>query len=219
MENRHGISQETIKRMIIYLRYLEIQRNKGINTISSKDVTSFLNVPPAQFRKDLSFFGGFGKRGVGYDVDNLIRIIKEILGLNKRINAVLVGAGRLGTALIKYPGFSAINIDIIAAFENDPRKIGQSIKKVRIYNISDIKKFIKRHGVKVALLCVTSESAQSVADILADAGIKGILNFSPSVLILPEKIYVGNVDMASEIGNIVYHMEKNTSRKLKSCDQ
>jgi redox-sensing transcriptional repressor len=205
---KYGISQETIKRMIRYLRYLEIQKDKGIKIISSKDVTSFLNVPPAQFRKDLSFFGGFGKRGVGYDVDSLVLTIKEILGLNKRNSAVLVGAGRLGSALIKYPGFSDINIDIVAAFENDLKKIGQSLKKVKIYSMDGIKDFVIKNGIRVALLCVPAEAAQAVADMLSDAGIKGILNFSPAVLILPDDVYVGSVDMASEIGNIIYQMDK-----------
>ncbi|MBN1444500.1 MAG: redox-sensing transcriptional repressor Rex [Candidatus Omnitrophica bacterium] len=208
MEKKYGISQETIKRMIRYLRYLEIQKEKGVKIISSKDVTSFLNVPPAQFRKDLSFFGGFGKRGVGYDVHNLILKIKEILGLNKKNSAVLVGAGRLGSALIKYPGFSDINIDIVAAFENDEKKIGQSLKNVKIYSIDGIKEFTRKSRIRVALLCVPAEAAQAVADILVDAGIKGILNFSPAALILPGDVYVGNVDMASEIGNIIYHMDR-----------
>jgi len=97
-----------------------------------------LNVPPEQFRKDLSFFGGFGKRGVGYNVDKLLGIIREILGLNKKIRAVLVGAGRLGTALIQYPGFAEINIDVIAVFDNAPSKIGKSLKNSRIYHINDI---------------------------------------------------------------------------------
>ncbi len=145
MEEKYTISQETIKRMIRYLRYLEIQKDKGIKVISSKDVTSFLNVPPAQFRKDLSFFGEFGKRGVGYDVDSLILTIKEILGLNKRNSAVLVGAGRLGSALIKYPGFSDINIDIVAAFENDSKKIGQSLKNIKIYSIEGIRDFVRKN--------------------------------------------------------------------------
>jgi redox-sensing transcriptional repressor len=212
MSTKHNISSETIKRMITYLRYLDIQKNKGVNIISSKDVTSFLNVPPEQFRKDLSFFGGFGKRGVGYNVDKLLEVIKGIIGLNEKINAVLVGAGKLGAALIQYPGFSAINIDIIAAFDNDVDKIGRSLRNIKIYNVKNVGRFIKGNNVEVALLCVPAESAQFVADSLVHSGIKGILNFVPISLILPDNICVGNVDMASEIGNIIYHMKsKNLS--------
>jgi len=212
MSTKHNISSETIKRMITYLRYLDIQKNKGVNIISSKDVTSFLNVPPEQFRKDLSFFGVFGKRGVGYNVDKLLEVIKGIIGLNEKINAVLVGAGKLGAALIQYPGFSAINIDIIAAFDNDVDKIGRSLRNIKIYNVKNVGRFIKGNNVEVALLCVPAESAQFVADSLVHSGIKGILNFVPISLILPDNICVGNVDMASEIGNIIYHMKsKNLS--------
>lgn len=204
---KKSISPETIKRMIIYLRYLEIQKNKGIRIISSRDATSYLKVPPEQFRKDLSFFGGFGKRGVGYDVEKLLHTIKEILGLDRKTRAVLVGAGRLGAALIQYPGFSDINMDIIAAFDNDSGKIGKRFKNVKVHNIQNIKSFIKRTRVKIALLCVPADSAQSVADSLVRSGIKGILNFAPVALAVQSDIYVGNVDMASELGNVVYHMK------------
>ena len=204
---KYSISPETIKRMITYLRYLEIQKKKGIRIISSKDVTSYLNVPPEQFRKDLSFFGGFGKRGVGYEVERLIKTIKKILGLDRKTRAILAGAGRLGAALIQYPGFSGINMDIIAAFDNDTGKIGKQLKSTRIYDIRNIGSFIRKSRVRVAFLCVPADSAQSVADSLVRAGIKGILNFAPVALVLPAGVYVGNVDMASEIGNVVYHMK------------
>lgn len=202
-----NISPETIKRMITYLRYLEMQKVKKVRIISSKDVTSFLNVPPEQFRKDLSFFGGFGKRGVGYDVEKLLKVIRGILGLDKKTRTVLAGAGRLGAALIQYPGFSGINLDIIAAFDNDAGKIGKKLKNTIILDILDIGRFIRKKKVKVAILCVPAGSAQGVADALVQAGVKGILNFAPVALVLPADVYVGNVDMASEIGNVVYHMK------------
>ncbi len=207
MAKKNSISQETIKRMITYLRYLEAQKKKGVRIISSKDVTSFLNVPPEQFRKDLSFFGGFGKRGVGYDVNNLLETIKKILGLDKTIRAVLAGAGRLGAALIQYPGFSGINIDIIAAFDNDSAKIGKTLKNTKIRDIKKIGDYTRKNRVRVALLCVPADAAQSVADVLVRSGVKGILNFAPVRLILTADVYAGNVDMASELGNVVYHMK------------
>ncbi|MDD3726638.1 MAG: redox-sensing transcriptional repressor Rex [Candidatus Ratteibacteria bacterium] len=208
MVKKQNIPTETIKRMIAYLRYLERVKDKGVKIISSRDITLLLNIPPAQFRKDLSFFGEFGKRGVGYNVENLIDTIKKLLGLNKKIKVIVVGAGRLGTALIQYPGFSEINIEIIGAFDINPQKVGQSIKGINIYNIKDIKKFITKNNIKIAILCVPADAAQSVADLLIEAKIKSILNFAPVVLILPEGINIANVDMAGEIGSIIYRMKE-----------
>jgi redox-sensing transcriptional repressor len=207
---KKNIPVETIKRTVTYLRYLEREKQKGVRIISSRDITSFLNIPPAQFRKDLSFFGEFGKRGVGYNVETLIKTLKELLGLDKKVKAIVVGAGRLGTALVQYPGFLEINVEIVGAFDNDIRKIGQSIKGVYIYNIKDVEKFIMKNRVKVALLCVPADSAQFVANTLVEAGIKSILNFAPVVLILPEGINIANVDMASEIGSIIYRMKETS---------
>ncbi|MCM8777346.1 MAG: redox-sensing transcriptional repressor Rex [Candidatus Omnitrophica bacterium] len=208
MAKKHNIPVETIKRTITYIRYLEREKQKGVKIISSRDITSLLNIPPAQFRKDLSFFGEFGKRGVGYNVDILIETLKQLLGLDRKVKAIVVGAGRLGTALVQYPGFLEINVEIIGAFDNDSKKIGQSIKGIDIYDIKNIKKFIIKNNVKIALLCVPSDSAQIVANILIEAGIKSILNFAPVVLILPEGINIANVDMASEIGSIIYRMKE-----------
>lgn len=208
MTKKNNIPVETIRRTITYLRYLEKEKQKGIKIISSRDITSLLNIPPSQFRKDLSFFGEFGKRGVGYNVETLIKTLRELLGLDKKVKAIVVGAGRLGTALIQYPGFSEINVEIIGAFDNDIKKIGRSIKGIEIKNIKDIKKFIVQNNIKIALLCVPANSAQSVANTLIDAGIKSILNFAPVVLFLPEHINIANVDMASEIGNIIYRMKE-----------
>jgi len=205
---KNNIPIETIKRTVTYLRYLEREKQKGVRIISSRNITYLLNIPPAQFRKDLSFFGEFGKRGVGYNVEILITTLKELLGLDKKIKAIVVGAGRLGTALVQYPGFLEINVEIVGAFDNDIRKIGRSIKGIYIYNIKDVKKFIMKNKVKIALLCVPADSAQSVANTLVEAGIKSILNFAPVVLILPEGINIANVDMASEIGSIIYRMKE-----------
>jgi len=207
---KNNIPVETIKRTVTYLRYLEREQQKGVRIISSRDITSFLNIPPAQFRKDLSFFGEFGKRGVGYNVETLIKTLKELLGLDKKVKAIVVGAGRLGTALVQYPGFIEINVEIVGAFDNDVRKIGQSIKGIYIYNIKDVGRFIMKNRVKVALLCVPADSAQSLANTLVEAGIKSILNFAPVVLILPEGINIAHVDMASEIGSIIYRMKETS---------
>jgi len=209
MVKKRNISTETIKRMVAYLRCLEQEKKKDVRIISSKDITSLLSIPPAQFRKDLSFFGEFGKRGVGYNVDTLIDTLKELLGLDKKIKAIVIGAGRLGTALVQYPGFLEINVEIMGVFDNDISKIGGSIKGIRVYSIKDVKKFIINKKISIALLCVPAGAAPLAANTLVEGGIKGILNFAPVALILPDNINIANVDMASEIGSIIYRMKEN----------
>lgn len=201
---KEQISPETIKRLAIYLRYLELLYEKGVRIISSAHITQALNIPSTQFRKDLSFFGEFGKRGVGYEVGKLIKVIKKIIGIEKKVKVALVGAGRLGTALIGYPGFIGLNIEIACAFDRDPAKIGKNVKGITIRDISEIYKCVKEKNIKIALICVPASQAQNVCDMLVEAGIKGILNFAPVKLVVDGCVFVSNVDMASEICNLIY---------------
>ena len=207
MEKKRNISNETIKRMIVYLRYLDMLKKKGVKVFSSTDITSLLNIQPSQFLKDLSFFGVFGKRGVGYNVDDLYKAIRIILGVNKEKEVALVGVGKLGSALMQYSGFLKINVTIVACFDKNPNKVGTIIEGKKIYDINDANKVIKKLGIKIALLCVPVEEAQKTAEHIVSLGIKGILNFAPTTLVLPNYVYVSNVDMASELGNIIYYLQ------------
>ncbi len=208
MLKEKNISSETIKRLIIYLRYLDMLRKRKIKVISSENITSYLNVQPSQFRKDLSFFGEFGKRGVGYDVENLAGAIEKILGLEDEIDVILVGVGKLGAALVQYSGFKKINVRIAACFDKNPEKIGARVGSMVIEDIKNAGKIIKATGIRVAVICVPVEEAQPVAEHIVKLGIKGILNFTPTVLVLPGSVYVSNVDMASELGNLIYYLKK-----------
>ncbi|HNS33343.1 MAG TPA: redox-sensing transcriptional repressor Rex [bacterium] len=207
MGKEKNISTETIKRLIIYLRYLDTLNKNGIKIISSENITSLLNVQPSQFRKDLSFFGEFGKRGVGYNVDSLANSIRKILGVNREIDVVLIGVGKLGSALIQYTGFKKINVNIVSCFDKNPDKIGTMVENIRVEDIKNIGKTLKRTGIRIAILCVPVEEAQSVAKYIVGFGIKGILNFAPATLVLPAEVNVSNVDMASELGNIIYYLK------------
>jgi len=202
------ISSETIKRLAIYLRYLELLYKKGIRIISSLNISEALNIPSTQFRKDLSFFGEFGKRGVGYDVGKLIKVIKGIIGVDKKVKVIVVGCGKLGSALIGYPGFSDMNIEIVGAFDNNPEKIGKKIESILIRDISEIEEFIKNEKIEIALICVPKEHAQNIYDILVNAGIKGILNFAPVRIVATGCVSVSNFDMSSEICNLIYSLKK-----------
>ena len=201
------VSPETIKRLTVYLRHLEILRHQGVEIISSEEITSFLNIPPAQFRKDLSYFGEFGKRGVGYNIENLIKVIKKIIGVDRKNNVVVIGVGRLGSALIGYPGFSKLNINIVGAFDNNPQKIGKVVEGIKIMDIKELKKFVKKNNIKIAILSVPADVAQSVGELAVEAGIKGILNFAPTPLVLPSDVNIVNVDMASELANIIFALK------------
>jgi redox-sensing transcriptional repressor len=206
MGKKH-ISPETVKRIIVYCRYLEMFQKKGVKIISSKDVTVFLGINASQFRKDLSFFGEFGKRGVGYDVNNLLNSLKAIIGLEQKVQVIVVGVGKLGAALIGYPGFSKLNIEITAAFDKDFEKIGRKIENLEVLHIKKVESVVKKNNIKIAVLCVPAEEAQKVADLLVGAGIQSILNFAPTYLDLPKNIYLNNVDMASELGSLIFKLK------------
>ena len=202
--NKNSFSLETIRRLSLYLRNLKRLKEQDIYIISSDKLTKFLNVTPAQFRKDLSFFGGFGKRGVGYNVERLTEEIENILGVNKEWAIAIVGVGKLGMALLGFEGFSKFNIKVTFAFDIDKDKIGKARKGIKINHIRQIKDIIKENNIKVAIISTPPEAAQGVADQLASSGIKGILNFAPIVLKVPQTVSVSNVDMACELESLIF---------------
>jgi redox-sensing transcriptional repressor len=207
-------SPETIRRLSLYLRNLKRLKKKNIETISSDRLTQFLNVTPAQFRKDLSYFGEFGKRGVGYEVDRLIKELEIILGTNRQWKIVLVGVGKLGSALLGFPGFYSFNIKITCAFDQDKEKIGKVQSGVKIEDIKKLKDTIRKENIRIALVCTPPEVAQDISERLVEAGIKGILNFAPIILKTPPGIFVSNVDMACELESLIFFL-KTTERVKK----
>ncbi|NQT28015.1 MAG: redox-sensing transcriptional repressor Rex, partial [Candidatus Omnitrophica bacterium] len=180
--NKNSFSLETIKRLSLYLRNLKSLKEQGIDIVSSRKLTAFLNITPDQFRKDLSFFGGFGKRGVGYNVEKLTEEIENILGVNKERGIVIVGVGKLGTALMGFEGFSKFNIKITSAFDVDKDKVGKEKKGVKIDHINDIGDIVKKNNIKIAIISTPPAVAQEVTERLVSSGIKGTLNFAPIVL-------------------------------------
>ncbi|HOK80273.1 MAG TPA: redox-sensing transcriptional repressor Rex [bacterium] len=202
------IPQETIRRMALYLRSLKKLKEQKFQIISSNKITAYLNVSPDQFRKDLSYFGPVGKPGVGYRVNNLIHHLEKILGIDRECRIILVGVGKLGSALLGYPGFLNFNFTIVAAFDSDKEKIGKIIGHVKIYDVSEMAKIVPRLGVQLAILTVPAENAQQVAEKLVSCGIRGILNFAPVNLNLSQTIRVLNVDMATELMTLTYFAKK-----------
>ena len=166
------------------------------------------NVKPSQLRKDLSYIGQVGTRGLGYTVTTLYKSIHEIVGREQFQKVILVGAGNLGRALLRYDGFQKEGFEVMAAFDTSPEVVKNISLPCPVYSDSELTNFIEKEEVKMAILCVPGEYGQHVTNRMIDAGITGILNFSPVILKVPEEILVNNVDLAAELENLSYFINK-----------
>jgi len=201
----HKIPDETVRRLPMYLRGLLLCREQGVRDVSSRKLSELLHISPAQIRKDLSYFGAFGTPGVGYDTAKLAKQIRGILKIDTPNKAALVGLGNLGSALLKYPGFGAYGLQISAVFDNDPGKIGKIVKKVKVEDVSKLST-LKNKNIKLGIIAVPASAAQSVADALVKAGIRGILNFAPFYLDVPKKVKVITIDIAMVLARLPYYL-------------
>ena len=199
--------RKTIYRLSIYLRCLARLKDNGIRTVSSEALSKAAGVKSTQLRKDLTYFGQFGTRGLGYDVEQLSRMITDELGTKSLQPVVLVGVGNLGLALLSYRGFEKEGFEIVAAFDIDPnRKRDKKIAKP-ILGMEKLAEVIRAQNVKMAILTVAASAAQEVANTLVACGITGILNFAPLVLHVPEEVMVNNVNLAIELENLSYFIQ------------
>jgi len=205
---RTEIPRKTIYRLSIYLRCLARLRDNGIGTVSSEALAKAAGVKSTQLRKDLACFGTFGTRGLGYDVAELSRKIADELGTSRLQPVILVGAGHLGLALLSYRGFEKEGFEIVAAFDAEPARRREKEIKQPIYGMDELPSFVKKQNVKMAILTVPADTEQEVANHLVRAGITGILNFSPIVLSVPEKLMVNNVNLAIELENLSYFTQE-----------
>jgi len=196
----------SITRLAIYLRFLEdYLRAKGPQaTINSTELAGFLDINHHQIRKDLSYFGKFGKQGIGYPVEELKDKISRILGLGKERYLCLCGLGNLGSALLAYRGFKQKNLNIVAVFDNDPVKIGRTVAGVKVYGPKAIIPVVKRFNIDIAIVAVPQAAAQDIADRLIKAGIRAILNFAPLKLNVPKRVRLRDVDLSAELINLTY---------------
>jgi redox-sensing transcriptional repressor len=199
------IPNETVRRLPVYLRGLALMSQQGLSSVSSSKLADFVSVNPWQIRKDFSYFGDFGTRGVGYGIENLAKQIKKILKLDTMRKTALVGVGNLGSAIMAYTGFGTYGFQITAAFDNDPAKIGRKMNDVAVESISMLDT-LGRRQVDMAIIAVPEQAAQDVADALVRAGIKGILNFSPRRIIVPKKIKVITIDIATDLARLPYYI-------------
>jgi len=203
------IPKKAIYRLSIYSRCLKRLSENGIETVSSSLLAKAAGVKPSQLRKDLTYFGQFGTRGLGYPVDVLLSTIREVLGRAKLQPVILVGAGNLGRALLRYDGFKKEGFEVLAAFDVNAEKIDESRIPVPLHHDKDMMGFIQKNGVKMAIVCVPAEHGQEVANNLVDAGVTGILNFSPIVLETPENVVVTRVDLAMELESLSFFIDRD----------
>lgn len=201
------VPEATIKRLSIYMRVLKDLEKKGVDVVSSAELADICGVNAAQIRKDLTYFGEFGIRGVGYYVKELHFDIRKVLGLNQRRNVALVGVGNLGRALLSYRNFAEHGYNFVAAFETDPAKIGTVIGgNLRVEPLENIGRVAGEKEIEIVIITTPADAAQAVADKVVAAGIRGILNFAPIQLQVPEGVKVKKVDLTTEFDNLVYHL-------------
>jgi redox-sensing transcriptional repressor len=209
------ISEFTINRLSIYLRCLNLLAASGVRTTSSQSLASEFQLNSAQIRKDLTYFGEFGVRGVGYNVEDLRREISRILGLDQLHRIGIVGAGNLGMAVANYRGFNPNNFQVTALFDKDLSKVGETSRSgVFVYHIKDLKPIVQKEHISIGVICVPGEEAQSVADLLIDAGIAAILNFAPVRLTATSAVKLKYMDLAISFESLSYYISYAQSSKL-----
>jgi redox-sensing transcriptional repressor len=206
-----GIPEATVARLPVYLRALTALSDSGIATASSEDLATAAGVNSAKLRKDLSYLGSYGTRGVGYDVALLIDQIEYILGLDQRRAVCLVGVGNLGHALAGYDGFASRGFRIVALFDADPVKVGERINGLSVRHIDELTRVAIEEAIAIGVIATPAGAAQAVADDLVAAGVTSILNFAPCVLSVPANVDVRKVDLAIELQILSFHEHRKAS--------
>lgn len=200
------ISESTVRRLSLYLQFLEQTRDQGRTTVSSEELARRSGATSAQVRKDLSFFGSFGKRGMGYEVSALVTRLREILGLERAYRVVLVGAGKIGGALVHYEGFRRRGFEVSAIYDRDPKKIGSRSNGLVVRDVKQLEADLKKEPTDIGIVVTPGDAAQEVADRLVRAGVKALLNFAPVQLKVPRDVEVKTVNMAQELEALSYSL-------------
>jgi redox-sensing transcriptional repressor len=200
------ISELTTNRLSVYLRCLNELASGGTKTVSSDKLARQFHLNSAQIRKDLAYFGEFGVRGVGYYVETLRDHITKILGLTKEHRVAIIGAGRLGTALTDYYGFTQSNFTVAALFDADEKKIGQQVGDVEIYDIKNFADVVKKDNIDVAVIAVPAQFAQNVLEQITKAGIKAVMNFAPTPLRVEDNVKLKTVDLTISLESLSYFL-------------
>lgn len=206
MPKNRRISESTVRRLSVYYRLLSALEKEGASTVSSRELAKREKLTPAQVRKDLSFFGSFGTRGLGYPVRELREKIAKILGLNRTWSVAVVGAGNIGSALVSYKEFQKQGFLIKLIFDNDQRKIGSSHKGIIVSDVKNMREELKAGSIDIAVIAVPGSAAQGVVDEAVAAGVRAILNFAPVSLKVPEQISLRSENMSMELEQLSYFL-------------
>jgi redox-sensing transcriptional repressor len=209
------ISDSTVRRLSHYYRVLEEVEAEGRRVISSRRLAEREGITSAQVRKDLSYFGSFGRRGLGYDVAHLREEIRAILGLERRWRVALVGAGNIGAALLAYRGFAQQGFDVVAVFDREPARIGARLGTLVVQDVQALPAFAAREPIEIGVIATPVGAAQEVADLLVAAGARGILNFAPRKLFVPAHVALRTVDMAMEFESLSFALARTPRRRAR----
>ena len=205
------IPKATAKRSPLYYRYLRILNNTGKKKVSSTELSEAVQVDSATIRRDFSYFGELGKRGYGYDVESLMHFFAKTLNDDQMTNVALVGVGNLGSALLKYKFHQSNSIRVSAAFDVNPEIVGRIVDGIPVYPMSDMVEQIAIQQIEIAILTVPSTDSQRVVDELTAAGVKGILNFTPTRITTPADVLVQNVDLTNELQTLIYFLHSGNA--------
>ncbi len=198
------IAESTVRRLSLYLRFLEAFEEQGMETVSSEALAARGGTTSAQVRKDLSFFGSFGKRGLGYGVAELVGKLRAILGLGRTYRVAMIGAGKIGSALVQYRGFRQRGFEVVSIFDANPEKIGSAWNGLTVKDVRELEREIRAHPVEIAVVVTPADAAQPVTDRLIALGVKAILNFAPVQLSVPDDVVVKTVNLALELETLSY---------------
>lgn len=204
--NIHKIPDIIIGRLPIYLRALQRMEEKGVQTISSKELGEYVGISDAQIRKDISQFGEFGKQGTGYNIPYLIEKLRQILKVDRIWDVAIVGMGDMGHALARYQGFADRGFRVVMVFDNDPQKIGQQVGNFIIEDSANLIAKISAAGIKVVMLTVPAPAAQEVAEQLVQGGVKAILNYAPTSLNVPDDVLIQHIDPVVHLQRMTFYL-------------
>ena len=203
-----------IDRLPVYARALTDLESRGRDVVSSQELGEVLGVTPAQIRKDLSYFGRFGKQGRGYNVQRLAQELRQILGLDRQWSMILIGVGHLGQAILTYDGFHPQGFIIIDAFDSDPALVGKEIGGVAVHHTDGLKQYLKERQVDIGIVAVPPEAASSIFEVLVEGGIRAILNYAPTSFSVPATVEVKNIDPVLALQSMTFYL-KTTAQQTR----
>lgn len=202
------IPEVVIRRLPVYARALGYLEQEGVSVISSRELGDRLQVTPAQIRKDLSYFGEFGKQGTGYHVRHLLNEIRRILGVDREWPVVLVGVGKLGSAIAAYEGFADQGFRVVGAVDHNPEKVGRHVGAITVRPLAELEQIVRETGARMAVVAVPADAAQHIVDQLVRAGVRAILSYAPTAVRVPEHVWIQYSDPVVALQSMTYHLNQ-----------